>query len=41
MNYDLPELAAQFRPQLAEVKPLAVELADPEKLFAMEIGGAK
>ena len=41
MNYDLPELAAQFRPQLSEVKPLAVELAEPETQFVVEIGGAK
>jgi len=41
INFDLPELAAQFRPQLAEVKPLAVELAEPETLFVVEIGGSK
>ena len=39
INFDLPELAAQFQPQLAEVKPLTVELADPETQFAVEIGG--
>ena len=39
INFDLPELAAQFQPQLAEVKPLTVELADPETPFAVEIGG--
>ena len=41
INFDLPELAAQFRPQLSEVKPLAVELAEPETQFVVEIGGAK
>ena len=41
INFDLPELAAQFQPQLPEVKPLAVELADPETPFLVEIGGAK
>ena len=39
INFDLPELAAQFRPQLSEVKPLAVELAEPETQFVVEIGG--
>jgi hypothetical protein len=41
INFDLPELAAQFQPQLAEVKPLEVGMADPETQFVVEIGGSK
>ena len=41
INFDLPELAAQFQPQLSEVKPLLVELPEPETQFSVEIGGTK
>ena len=41
INFILPELAAQFQPRLEDVKPVAVDMADPETPFEVEIGGVK
>ena len=41
LNYGLLELSLQFQPQLTEVKPLEVGMADPETPFVVEMKGSK